>query len=264
MTIISKKINVLLHLNWRWAFKYYPKKIKLLLSYYVSKLSGRKYWEANIDGIKIKFSFSHYYQHHLAKLLAEGKHEKQLLSIWREQSAEKNVVFDVGGYNGIFGLASGLANPESRVYIFEPDPINCQHIEENITLNHLQNTELIKAAISDKTEKARFSSHEGGSGGWLANAGFEVNCCSLDDFCEKHGIAPTLIKIDIEGAEFRALSGAKQILEKHKPRILLEIHQKFLSRYGNSLQDIDNILEQLGYKKLCLEQNERTSHFWLY
>ncbi|OGY90818.1 MAG: hypothetical protein A3H70_03750 [Candidatus Komeilibacteria bacterium RIFCSPLOWO2_02_FULL_48_11] len=263
MKKLTKKLHTLWHLDWRWAGKYYKKKIKQYLGYLGSKLKGKKYWEVSIEGVKIKLSFSNYYQHHLANLSSQGRQENQLLKIWKKQSENKNIVVDLGGYNGIFGLISAAANPASRVYIFEPDTINYNHIKVNINLNQVKNVEVVKAAVADQTGPVSFNLHAGGPGGSIADSGLEVDCWKLDDFFQ-HRELPTLMKFDIEGAECRALLGAKQILIKNKPAMLLEVHQKFLSRYGDSTQVIDRFLQAIGYKKLWLDQNEFTTHYWVH
>ena len=65
---------------------------------------------------------------------------------------------------------------------------------------------------------------------------------SVDFFVKKTGKIPTLIKIDIEGAEVEALKGAKKTLKKYKPRIILETHSKELKK------DCFEILKDFGYK----------------
>lgn len=264
MMKIYKKIHVLLHLDWKWARTYYTKRLKLYTSYFLSKLVGRKHWDVNVNGVHVKLSFVNYYQHYIAKSLAKDAFESELLRIWEKQSEEKGVVFDLGGYNGIYGIVSAIANPKSIVYIFEPETTNCAQIRQNIMLNEVTNVELIEAVVFNKSGKSHFNIHEGGTGGCInPDSKLEVQCWALDDFCKQHPY-PTLIKIDIEGAEYRALLGAQNIISKTKPKMLLEVHQKFLYRYNDSEKDLYSFLEQTGYKKLWLEQNDWTTHYWVY
>ena len=51
---------------------------------------------------------------------------------------------------------------------------------------------------------------------------------SIDAFAKKTNTIPTIIKMDIEGDEEKALEGAKNTLRKHKPKIILETHSKKL------------------------------------
>lgn len=146
---ILKKFNTLLHLDLKWARHYYWKKFILYLDYYLSVLKNINFFEAQIDGLKIKFSFNHYYHHYLAKIIAQEKYEKHLLETWKKKSEGKGVIFDIGGYNGLFGLIAAAANSSSSVYIFEPDSINGDCILKNIELNNLKNIVLVPAESKD-------------------------------------------------------------------------------------------------------------------
>ena len=46
----------------------------------------------------------------------------------------------------------------------------------------------------------------------------------LDDYCTEHGLAPSAVKIDVEGAEMSVLAGAAQTLARHRPTIFLSTH----------------------------------------
>ncbi|HRY52915.1 MAG TPA: FkbM family methyltransferase [Candidatus Portnoybacteria bacterium] len=262
MNKFLKKINTLRHLDFKWALRYYRKKMRLCFSYYFSLLKNVKFFEADIDGVKVKLSFNHYYHHHKAWAIFKGRHEKDDLKLWKNKSKAKRVVFDIGGYNGIYGLISAVVNPQSVVYIFEPEPINCDCIKRNIELNGLKNVFLVQAAISDKSSKVLFDVHQGGTGGKISSGGLEIDCWSLDDFAQKNQ-PPDLIKCDIEGAEYLALLGGKNILAANKPEILLEVHKKFLKRFGHTENNVYELLEELGYKKEKIDETESSAHYWV-
>lgn len=262
MNKLLKKLNTLRHLDWKWAFRFYRKKTKLHLAYIFSILKNEKFFEINVDGAKVKLTYNHYYHHHKAKAMSQGRHEIKDLELWKKKSESRNIVYDIGGYNGIYGLVSAIANPESIVYIFEPEPINCDCIKKNIELNGLKNVKLIQGALSNKTRKVMFDMHRGGTGGKIAADGEEIDCWKLDDFIEENE-APTLIKCDIEGAEYLALTGARETLAAKKPEILLEVHKKFLSRFGHSEQDVYDLLDQMGFKKDKIDETGHSIHYWV-
>ena len=71
---------------------------------------------------------------------------------------------------------------------------------------------------------------------------------SLDEFTKKNNVNNIdLLKIDVEGFEFKALKGAKDILKKTK-YILIEItFSNIFKNYDN--KKIDYFLKQIGFKK---------------
>ena len=53
-----------------------------------------------------------------------------------------------------------------------------------------------------------------------------VSVIDLDTYFEKEGVVPTYIKMDIEGAEHKAIEGAKNIIANNKPRLAISIYHK--------------------------------------
>ena len=69
-----------------------------------------------------------------------------------------------------------------------------------------------------------------------------VNTVTLDDYCEEHDLIPHGLKLDVEGAEFEALVGAKKLLARWKPVLVLEYFPKPTPR-----NDALEFLDELGY-----------------
>jgi len=52
---------------------------------------------------------------------------------------------------------------------------------------------------------------------------YEVSCTTLDKLSKTHP-APTLIKIDVEGAESEVLKGAEELFTHSRPHLICEVH----------------------------------------
>jgi len=54
-----------------------------------------------------------------------------------------------------------------------------------------------------------------------------VSTLTLDKLCQTLNIKPAFVKIDVEGAEAFVLEGMDEVLDRHAPTVMLEIHPKW-------------------------------------
>jgi FkbM family methyltransferase len=157
-------------------------------------------------------------------------HEDEIV----EQFSPKigDIVIDVGAAFGFYTiLASKRVGQQGKVVAIEPQPDSFEMLNRNIRLNKLTNTRTLNYAVSSKKatlklystysviqERARQS----------LQSYIEVRADTLDNLLRHVGIdLVNWIKIDVEGAEYEVLTGAKEILSANKPiSILVEIHGK--------------------------------------
>jgi FkbM family methyltransferase len=148
-----------------------------------------------------------------------------------------DVVYDIGGNIGLYALPSAMKlaalGPGShgltgRVYAFEPVPEWCQRLRQNICRNALPNLDVFDVALADKRGRAAFTVRAvPGSGlgagslvqgydAYLPNATqrtIEVEVQRGDEFVAKRSLPlPTVLKVDVAGAELAVLEGLGPIL----------------------------------------------------
>lgn len=163
------------------------------------------------------------------------------------KNVKKNSVFyDIGASAGYFTiLASHSVGRNGKVIAFEPNPLNISCLRRHIELNKLENVEVIEAAVSNVDGMLAFDpvdSRIGRLKGKLTSSGnLMVRSVRLDDLINSGLPIPNYMKLDIEGAEFDALDGAKRTL-LHYPVEL------FLSTHGNDIRlRCMKLLNELGY-----------------
>jgi len=113
-----------------------------------------------------------------------------------------------------------------KIYAFEPDEQNYAKLIENTKT--YQNIETYKYGLWDKSDKLYFNAESNvGSSitSDISKSNQTINTISLDEFF-KDKEKPTLIKMDIEGAELKALLGAKEIICNYKPKLQICIYHK--------------------------------------
>jgi FkbM family methyltransferase len=155
-------------------------------------------------------------------------------------------VCDIGANAGFYTLAlSRLVGERGRVIAFEPLPRNIKKIQCHLSLNHVTNVALNDCALSDVTGTLRFAEGESDFTGRISTAAgdLEVHSVRLDEFLEKRSLPdPALLKIDVEGTEDRVLEGARELLRRAHPVLVLALHGTAQKTH------CFGILRSLGYR----------------
>jgi len=144
-----------------------------------------------------------------------------------------DVVWDIGANAGIYTLvASRVVGQKGRVFAFEPQARNVDALRRHLELNGLRNVDVWPCAVSDRVGEARFDDSGGSSQGCLSDRGqIVVPTVTLDSLMATGDLlAPRVIKIDIEGAEHRALRGAERTIEAFRPAVFLATHGDVVHR----------------------------------
>ena len=138
-------------------------------------------------------------------------------------------VFDIGANIGFYTtLFSSLVGPAGEIIAFEPDPTNRLILQENLTANHCANTTIYELGVSDKTSSVLLHLCDNNQGMHRIYdsicCGVEtikIDCVALDDFLSTEQLID-FIKMDIEGAEYKALAGMSRILNQEDLILLIE------------------------------------------
>jgi FkbM family methyltransferase len=149
-----------------------------------------------------------------------------------------DVVYDVGANIGWFSLlAARRVGPTGQVVAFEPAPANVRYIRSNATSNRLANIVAVPAAVSDHDGWGDFIA-DGSLKGHLGTGGDPVPVVSLDTWAASHA-PPSVLKIDVEGAEGAVLRGMLSTLHALGPTLIIELHDT-----GTEVADL---LDSAGY-----------------
>jgi FkbM family methyltransferase len=172
-------------------------------------------------------------------------------------------VLDIGAHVGQFSILMGRwVGPRGHVYAFEPAPKTRSALQDHLALNAVaERVSVIPMAVSDRCGVADFYASAGSPENTLSQthsrlpgaASMKVELTTIDVFCFDHRIAPSLIKMDIEGFEFHALSGARQTLMRHRPEIIVEVHPMNWPEIGVTRCKVAALINSLGYSAVGLE-----------
>ena len=145
---------------------------------------------------------------------------------------QHEVYVDVGVHNGgsVFEFISTVNGGYNSIYAFDAEEL-CFEMSNMVFLQSgRKNISVHRYAICDYVGKVRFNNlgcRFAAMGGRIDSSGqAEVPCTSLDAFFQNNEEKPTLIKMDIEGAEMDALVGAKKLIKKHMPKFAICVYHK--------------------------------------
>jgi len=169
------------------------------------------------------------------------------------------VMLDVGANDGFFTVFAARRVGESgRVYAFEPSAREFARLQANLALNRLENVQPVAKAVAEANGTGELRICEYGHEGQNTLGGFAhavkqagtqlVEICSLDAYFQREGL-PRLdfMKIDVEGAEYKVLAGARRLLSEHKPVILMELLDGALRHQGSSAEAVIDLLRGMGF-----------------
>ena len=155
-----------------------------------------------------------------------GSYEFEMQKRMARELKRGAVFYDVGANAGFYSLLGAVLVDPGQVYAFEPLPANTAYLRKHLELNRIRNVRLFELALSDEIGSALFATEQTRAMGKLqAGGNLRVQSSTLDTLLREEPLAPPdYIKMDIEGAEYRALLGARECFARYRPKLFLATH----------------------------------------
>jgi len=206
---------------------------------------------------------------------------------WRKHEPETTYLADllcgaptclhVGASDGRHAYVMTQVAPKATIYAIEPSAFSYAVLKTTLAWHGIAGQVTpVHAAVGDKPGEMLLvtprkvtgrmgrayafvaeAAPEGEARPDLQDSGVELQptpVITLDGFCAERGIAEVdFIRMDIEGAELMALTGAAAILDRDRPSVLLEIHPQMLSqRFGGTAEQVVGLFTARGYRMFAL------------
>jgi FkbM family methyltransferase len=174
------------------------------------------------------------------------------------------VFYDIGANVGFFSLITArLVGPTGMVYSFEPLSENAEAIRQNARINGLENLMVLEAAASETSGLGELFVTEWDGGGTLASPALRpprsvgsrtVRTVAVDELVDNRELrAPSVVKIDVEGAELDVIRGMQRTLARFGPIILYEVDAQHWEELAARWDALDAFVTGLGYAVTRLE-----------
>jgi FkbM family methyltransferase len=182
-------------------------------------------------------------------------YEPELTGLIQRQTKPGNVAVDIGANIGYYTLIlARCVGPQGRVFAFEPDPVNFALLKKNVETNGYANVVLVNKALSDKAASAKlFLATDNLGDHRIFDPGdgrrsIPIETVALDDFMADPPVSVDVIKMDVQGAEYRALRGMRSVLARSKSLTLFsEFWPYGLFKAGDDPEAFLALLRDLGF-----------------
>jgi FkbM family methyltransferase len=191
--------------------------------------------------------------------LAGSAYEKVESDIIGKWLSPGDTAVDCGANVGVMtALMASRVGASGTVIAIEASAETCDRLEKVVQILDLTRVRILNRCICDVDgDEVTFhhdaQASEASSIVLKSRSGaaetVKVASITLDALVSRDGVAPALVKLDIEGAEPKALKGARNLLDSESlPLLIIECYPAGLSRLGFGPADILDRLPLAGYE----------------
>lgn len=239
---------------------------------FLSELNGKIIKYLKSDSVEVLGNKIYLDEEDTMRLSTRGYYEPFTTKFVQSIVKRGEVVLDIGANIGYYTLLfAKLVGQDGKVYAFEPHPQNFSLLRRNVEYNGYGNVVLEQKAVADTSGIAALYLAKSGShhhsickNNFNTTSSLDIGLISLDDYFERNiGIAKenakkvSIIKIDVEGAEFDVLKGMEKVLEDNEEiKLILEFTPSFLEDLQIKPKKLITFLEGKGFRLFFINEKK--------
>src|SRR5438132_5963079 len=161
-----------------------------------------------------------------------GLYEREICHFVKSYAQPGSCCYDIGADIGYYSLAFARLGAPGHVYAVEADGDACAALEETVRRNPrvASRVSVVNALVADAANPP-------------------AKQVTIDQLVFEDGFEPPdLIKLDIDGGEYDALFGAREVIRAFGPSLIVEVHSKELESRCRHL------LDGYGYELVVVDQ----------
>jgi FkbM family methyltransferase len=197
-----------------------------------------------------------------------GTYEPEVRRIFRAVLPLGGIALDIGANVGWHTLLmASLVGASGRVIAVEANPAVRQRLQDHLSLNRFKQVDVMPCAAADTEEMMEFyapPANDPDSGnGHVVEVGtgerggtIRVEARRLDAIIDAAGVERVdLIKIDVEGFEWRVLRGGEETIAKFRPHVVFEYNAESAQRGGGTPELISEFFRTHRYRLFAIGLN---------
>ena len=191
-------------------------------------------------------------------------------------AGDGQVFFDIGANIGVFTIYAALRHPQARIIAFEPEYANLHLLRDNVIRNQLQKrVEVYSIALSNRNGLSQLHIQDVTPGAALHTESRTalrqtksakavvwhegIGTFTLDHFCEEMQVAPTQLKIDVDGTEQDILEGGSRTLRASALQsLMMEMYQESSQR-----NTCERLLKVAGLRREWSQPERCDNEIWV-
>ena len=184
-----------------------------------------------------------------------GGWEPETIGFLKSNLRSGDVVVEVGANIGAHALPiADIVGASGHVFCFEAAPYALSKLRMNIELNPklAEVITVVDKLVTNNYDNVPVMNLRSA---WKRDGSNElaepvlVRSTSIDKFLTEIGAERLdLLKIDVDGYDFKVLSGAEGSIDKFRPVVLIELAEYCLNQQGDSVRDIFQFFDARGYQ----------------
>jgi FkbM family methyltransferase len=197
------------------------------------------------------------------QVICHGLFASPILKTVIAHSRPETTIIDIGANVGTISVALSLLFPSSDIHAFEPNPYAQRRLRQNLLLNNISNLSIHQQAIGNCHEYLDFHHYDDISGDIGLSSFIQskkitskahispIEVMTLDSF-DKEFIKPVAVmKIDVQGFETEVIKGSINLIQRHRPVIILEHEDNNLASEADaqsSKQELKSLFSEHQYE----------------
>ncbi len=186
-------------------------------------------------------------------------HDEREINFFIKNIDNKSIFIDCGANQGFYTIPIAASNKNCKIIAFEPSVQEMEYLNQNISLNNIENIETSYLGIGDKEGSFKFKNDNleknSTKGGLIIEDENETNeikmidVTTLDKFINDRKLniatdSKLFIKIDLEGYDINAVYGSKEIIKNYFSVFLIEFSKMAIANEIYSKNEFNNFLKE--------------------
>ena len=178
--------------------------------------------------------------------------EREVLEDFLSEISSDDIFYDIGANVGVYTCFAGNIIDPDLIFAFEPHPENADRLDQNLELNDIS-AQVERLALSHESGTAELEIRESGEvgvGSHSLSTGhsqrtIEIPTAQGDEVIDDK-FSPTVMKIDVEGAEMNVLRGFEESISNCRV-VYCEIHPQNLTHFDSTSEQVHDYFEEHGF-----------------